>query len=286
MLLPVLYNNTSNLLWTYGHCKSILWRFPVQFSSVQSLSSPTLCNPMDCSMLNFPVHHQLLEPIQTHVHWVSNTIQPSYSLLSPFSPAFNLCQYQGLFKWVSSSHKVSKVLEFQLQHQSLQWILRIDLLYNGLVLSPCCPRDSQESPPTPQFRNINSLVLNFLYSSTLISVHDWNNHTGKTIALTRQTFVDKVMSLLFNKLSRLVIIFLSRSKCPLISQWLSPFVVILEPPKINSLTVSTVSPSICHEVMELDAMILVSECWVLNQLFHSPLSFPSRGFLVPLCFLP
>ena len=84
--------------------------------------------------------------------------------------------------------------------------------------------------------------------------------TGKTIALTRQNFVGKVMSLLFNMLSRLVIAFLLRSK-GLLTSWLrSPSAVILEPPKIKSVTVSTVSPSICHEVTGPDAMILVFEC--------------------------
>ena len=81
--------------------------------------------------------------------------------------------------------------------------------------------------------------------------------TGKTIALTRWTFVGKVMSLLFNKLSRLVIAFLPRSKRPLIPSLQPPSAVILEPKKIKSVTVSIVSPSICHEVMALDAMILV-----------------------------
>ena len=84
-----------------------------------------------------------------------------------------------------------------------------------------------------------------------------NMTTGKTIALTRQRFVDKVMSLIFNILSRLVIAFLPRSKRYLISWLQSPFVVVLEPPKIKSVTVSIVSPSICHEMMGLDAMILV-----------------------------
>ena len=107
--------------------------------------------------------------------------------------------------------------------------------------------------------------------------------TGKTIALTRRTFVGKVMSLLFNMLSMLVIAFLPRSKCLLISWLQSPSAVILEPQKINS---ATVSPSICHEMMGPDAMILVSECWALSQLFHSPLSLSSRGFLVLLHFLP
>ena len=104
--------------------------------------------------------------------------------------------------------------------------------------------------------------------------------TAKTIALTRWTFVGKVMSLLFNMLSRLVIAFLPRSKRLLISWLRSPSAVILEPPKIKSLTVSIISPSICNEVMGPDAMILVLECWVLSQLFYSPLSLSSRGSLV------
>ena len=110
--------------------------------------------------------------------------------------------------------------------------------------------------------------------------------TGKTIALTRRTFVGKVMSLLFNKLSRLVITFLPRSKCLLISWLQSPSAVILEPKKIKSDTVSTVSPSTSYEVMGPDAMIFVFWCWSLSQLFHSPLSISSRGFRVPLHFLP
>ena len=102
--------------------------------------------------------------------------------------------------------------------------------------------------------------------------------TGRTIALTIWTFVTKVRSLLYNMLSRLVITFLTRSKHLLISWLQSPFAVVLEPPKTNSVTVSTVSPSICHEVMGPDAMILkILECWVLSQLFHSPLSLSSRG---------
>ena len=98
------------------------------FSSVQSLSCPTLCDPMDCSMPGFLVHHQLLELTQTHVHWVGDAIQPAHPLSSPSPPAFNLSQHQGLFHWVSSSHQVAKVLEFQLQHQSFQWIFRTDFL--------------------------------------------------------------------------------------------------------------------------------------------------------------
>ena len=84
-------------------------------------SCPTLCDPMDCSTPGFPVHHQLPELTQTPVHWVSDAIQPSHPLSSPSPLAFNHSQHQGLFKWVSSSHQVAKVLEFQLQHRSFQW---------------------------------------------------------------------------------------------------------------------------------------------------------------------
>ena len=102
-----------------------------------------------------------------------------YPSTSP--PVFNLSQHQGLFKWVSSSHQVAKILEFQLQHQSFQWTLisfRTDLLQDGLAASPCSPRDSQESSPAPQFKSINSSALSFLYSPTLISICDyWKNHS-------------------------------------------------------------------------------------------------------------
>ena len=95
----------------------------VQFSSVSPLC-PALSNIMDCSTPSLPVHHQLPEFTQTHVHWVSDAIQSSHPLSSPTPPAFNLSQHQALFKWVSSSHQVAKVLEFQLQHQSFQWTFR------------------------------------------------------------------------------------------------------------------------------------------------------------------
>ena len=98
-----------------------------QFSSVAQLCL-TLCHPVDCSRSGFPVHHQLLELTETHVHAVGDAIQPSHPLSSPSPPTFNLSQHQGLFKWVSSSHQVAKVLEFQLPHQSFQWIFRTDYL--------------------------------------------------------------------------------------------------------------------------------------------------------------
>ena len=100
----------------------------LQFSRSVAQSCPTLCDPMDCRTPGLPVHQQLPEFTLTHVHQVGDAIQPSHSLSSPSPPAFNLSQHQDLFKWVSSSHQVVKVLEFQLQHHSFQWIFRTDFL--------------------------------------------------------------------------------------------------------------------------------------------------------------
>ena len=197
----------------------------------------TLCDPMDCSTPGLPVHHQLPEFTQTHVHWVSDAIQPSHPLSSPSPPTFNLSQHQGLFKWVGPSHQVARVLEFQLQHQSFQLIFRTDLLQNGLVGSPCSPRDSQS------LLQHHSSKASILWCSAFFIVqlsHPYMT-TGETITLTRWTFVGKVTSLLFNMLSRLVITLLPRSKRLLISWLQSPSAVILEPQKIESVTVSTVS---------------------------------------------
>ena len=99
----------------------------VQFNSVTQ-SCPTLCDPINCSTPGLRVHHQLLEYTQTHIHLVGDAIQPSHSLSSSSPPAFNPSQQQGIFKWVSSSHQVAKILKFQLQHQSFQWTPRTDLL--------------------------------------------------------------------------------------------------------------------------------------------------------------
>ena len=109
--------------WMPKHAKEI----PVQFSSV-ALLCPTLCDPMNRSTPGLPVHHQLPEFAQTHVHWVGDAIQPSHPLSSPSPPAPNPSQHRGLFQWVNSSHQVAKVLEFQLQHQSFQWLFSTDFL--------------------------------------------------------------------------------------------------------------------------------------------------------------
>ena len=146
------------------------------FSSVTQ-SCPTVCSLMDCSTPGIPVHHQLPEFTQTHVHWVGDTIQSSQPLSSPSPPTFNLSQHQGLFKWVTffasggQSIGVSAsalVLPMNIQDWfPLGWADWISLQ----------SKDSQESSPTPQFKNINSLSLSFLYSPTLTSIHDyWKNH--------------------------------------------------------------------------------------------------------------
>ena len=140
----------------------------VQFSNSVVSDSVT---SVSCSTPGLPVH-QLPEFPQTHIHWVSDAIHPSHPLSSLSPPALNLSQHQGLFKWVNSSHQVAKVLELQLQHQSFQWIFSTNFLSDGLIGSPCSPRDSQESSPTPQFKSINSSVFSFLYSPTLTSIHD------------------------------------------------------------------------------------------------------------------
>ena len=105
------------------------------------------------------VHHQLPEFTQTCIHRVSDAIQPSHPLSSPSPPAPNPSQHQSLFQWVNSSHEVAKVLEFQPQQHSFQRNPRVDLLQNGLVGSPCSPRDSQESSSVPQFKSVNTSAL-------------------------------------------------------------------------------------------------------------------------------
>ena len=159
---------------------------PVQFSSVAH-SCLTLWGPIDCSVPGVPVHHQLLEVAETQAYQVSDAIQPSHTLSSPSPSAFKLSQHQGLFQRVSSLLQVAKVSEFQLKHQSFQWIFRTDLLQDGLVGSPCSPRDSEESSPTPQFKSIHSSVL----SSSIVQLSHPYMTTGKTTRAHKSTRVQR-----------------------------------------------------------------------------------------------
>ena len=155
---------------------------------------------MDCSTPGFPVHHQLPEFIQTHVHWVGDAIQSPHPLSAPSPPTFNLSQHQSfqMSQFFTSGGQSIGV-------SASASVLPMNIpLGCGLVGSPCSPRDSQESSPTPQFKSIDSLVLILLYGSTLISIHNyWKNHS-----FDHTNLCYKVTSLLFNMLSRFVIRFI------------------------------------------------------------------------------
>ena len=145
-------------------------------SSVQSLSQVELCDPMDCSMPGLPVHHQLLQLAQIHVHRVGDAIQPSHPLLSPSPPAFNLSQHQGVSQWVSSSHQGTTVLELQLQHQSFQSIFRIAFFRMTVLIS------------------LKSKGLSRVFSNTTVQKHQlfsaqlslWSNSHTHTWLLEKQ----------------------------------------------------------------------------------------------------
>ena len=207
------------------HIKSVDCFGSVQFSSVTQLC-PTHCDPMNRSTPGLPVHHKLLEFTQTHAHWVSDAIQPSHPLSSP-SPAPNPSQHQGLFQWVNSSHELANYWSFSFsispsnKHPGLisfrlDWL---DLLAVQRILKSLFKHHSSKA--------------SIFWCSAFFTVQLSHPYmiTGKTIALTRWTFVGRVMSLLFNMLSRLVITFLTRSKCLLISWLQSPSAVIFRAPK-------------------------------------------------------
>ena len=202
---------------------------------------------------SFPVHHQLPELAQTHMHRVGDAIQPSHplsspSLLSSIFPGIRVFSNESVLRirWAkywsfrvstSPSNEHPGLISF-----SMDWL---DLLAVQGTLKSLLQHHSSKA--------------SVLQCSAFLIVQLSHPHMtiGKTIALTTQTFVDKVMSLLFNMLSRLVTAFPPRSKCLLISWLQSPSTMILEPEKIKSVTVCIVSPSVCHEVMGPDAMILV-----------------------------
>ena len=186
-----------------------------------------------------PVLHHLPEFAQTHVHWVSDAIQPSHPLSSPSPPPLNLSQHQGLFQCVSSSHQVAWYWSFSFSiGPSNEYSALISFRvhwFDLLAVQETLKSLLQQS----QFKTINSLVLSLLYSPTLTSIHDyWRNHSFNYTDLCWQSD-----ALLFNVLSRFVIAFLPRTKC-LLMLWLQSLsAVILEPKEIKSVPVSTFSPS-------------------------------------------
>jgi len=188
---------------TTFHIFSAICPYSVQFSSVAQLC-PTLCDPMNHSTPGLPVHHHLPEFTSTHVYRVGDAIQPSHPLSSPSPPAPNPSQHQSLFQWVNSSHEVAKVLEFQLQHQSSQWTPRTHL-FRMDWLDLLAVQGTLKS--LLKYHSSKASVLRHSAFFTVQLSHPYMT-TGKTIALTRWTFVGKGMSLLWNMLSRLVITFL------------------------------------------------------------------------------
>ena len=190
-----------------------LYLFSVQFSSVAQ-SCPTLCNPMNRSTPGLPVHHQLPEFTQTHIHQVGDAIQPSHPLSSPSPPAPNPSQHQGLFQWVNSSHEVAK-------YWSFSFSMSPSNEFSGLISFRMDWLDLLAVQGTlKSLLQHHSSKASILRCSAFLTVqlsHPYMT-TGKTIALIRRTFVGR-RSLLFNMLSRLVITFLLRSKRLLIS-WL------------------------------------------------------------------
>ena len=175
-----------------------------QFSSVAQ-SCPTLCNPMNCSTPGFPVLHHFLQLTQTHVHRVGDAIQPSHPLSSPFPPTFSLSQYQGLFQSVRSCIRWPKYRSFSISPFNE---------YSGLIFFRIFWLDLLAVQGTLKslLQHHSSKVLILQHSAFfIVQLSHLYMTTGKTIALIRRTFVGKVMSLLFNMLSRLVIAFLPRS---------------------------------------------------------------------------
>ena len=237
---------------------------------------------MNCSTPGLPVQHQLLEPTQTPVHQVGDAIQPSHPLLSPSPPALNLSQHQVFSKesafrirwpkyWsysfnISPSKEHSGLVSFR-----MDWL---DLLAVQGTLKSLLQHHSSKA----------SILQCSAFFTVQLSHPSMT--TGKTIALSRWTFVGKVMSLLLNMLSSLVIAFLPRSKRLLISWVQSPSAVILEAQKTKSNTVSTASHLFPMKWWDQMPWFWFFECWALSQLFHSPLSLSSRGSSVTLHFLP
>ena len=259
-------------MWMYGK---------VQFSSVIQ-SCPTLCDTMNRSTPGLPVHHQLrsslrltsIESVMPYGHLI---FRRSLLLLPPIPPSIRVFSNESTLhvRWPKywsfsfssiSSKEIPGLISFR-----MDWL---DLLAVQRTLKSLLKHHSSKA--------------SILQCSAFFTVQISQPYmtTGKTIALTRWTLVGKVMSLLFNMLSRLVITFLPRSKHLLYSGLQSPSAVILEPQKIKADTVSTVSPSISHEVMGPNAMIFVFWMLSFKPTFPSPLLLSSGGFLVPLHFLP
>ena len=235
---------------------------------------------MNHSMPGLSVHHQLPEFTQTHVHGVGDAIQPFHPVI-PFSSCPQSLPASGSFP-------MSTLRVWWPKYWSFSFSISPSNVHPGLIsfgmdwLDLLAVQGTLKS--LLQHHSSKASIFQCSAFFTVQLSHPYMT-TQKTIGLTRWTFVGKVMSLLFNMLSRLVITFLQSHKCLLISWLKSPSAVILEPQNIKSDTVSTVSPSVSHEVMGPDAMILVFSMLRFKPNINSPLSLSSRGVLVSLHFL-
>ena len=164
--MTVVSSNISSCYLCFSSCCSLVTK-----------SCLTFCNSMDCSTPGFPVLYYLPEFAQTHVHWVIDAIQPSHPLSPPSPPALNLSQHQCLFQRVGSLHQVAKGLGLQLQHQSFQWIFRVDFLSDWLAWSLCSLRDYQESYPALLFQKHQFFSTQpSLWFNSHIWTDYWKNH--------------------------------------------------------------------------------------------------------------
>ena len=156
-------------IWFNIKCKSVLCCG--HCCSVAKLC-PTLCDPMDCSTSSFPVLHHLLEFVHIHIHWVSDAIQSSHPLLSTSPPALNLSQHQDFFQGVSSLQQMAKVVQFQFQHQSFQWIFRVDFLWLTALISLLSKRLSRVF-------SSNTIWMHQFFFMVQLSLHIWllKNHS-------------------------------------------------------------------------------------------------------------
>ena len=269
-------------IWKNGSELQLILVQEVQFSSL--LSRVWLFLTLDYSTPGFPVHLQIPSLFKL---MSIELVMPSNHLILCRS----LLLLPSIFLSISVFSKESVLRVTWPKYWSFSFNISTPNEYSGLISFRIDWFDLAVQGTLKSLLQHHSKKASILQCSAFFMVHLSHLYmtTGKTIALTRQTFVGKVMSLLFNMLSRFVIAFLPRSKHLLISWPQAPSAVILEPKKIKSLTVSIVSPSIIHEVVGPNAIILVFwmlKCWVLSQIFHSSLSLSSKGSLISLHFLP
>ena len=258
-----------------------VWYWWVEFTSVAQ-SYSTLCHPMDCSMLGFPVQYQLLELAQIHVHWVSDAIQLSHPLSFPFL-------LPSIFRRVFSNQSVLHIR--WPKYWSFSFSINPYNEYSGLISFRTDWFDLFAAHGTLKglLHHHCSKASKLQHSAFfMVQLSHLYMTTRKTIILTRQTFVRKVMSLFFNMLSRLVRAFLPRGKC-LLKSFMAAVTICSD--------TGTRENKVCHFFPLFPHLFAMKwwnpmpwssffECWVLTQLFHSPLSLSSRDSLVPLCFLP